>query len=84
MYIFPNYIWSYLFLFSLVQKVKLILWLVSFVGMLFNFLTLIYIGEFYKVFLHKCLDVLSFYDSSICIVHTKLTIFSRCNAFSIG
>ena len=43
---FPNYICSYLFLFSIVQKMILILWLVSFVGMLFNFLTLIYIGEF--------------------------------------
>jgi hypothetical protein len=28
------------------QKGILILWVVSFIGMLFNFLTLIYIGEF--------------------------------------
>ena len=30
------------------------------------------------------MDVLFFYDSSMCIVHTKLIIFSRCNAFSVG
>ena len=82
----PNYVCSSFFLFSLVQKVILILWVVSYVGMLFNFLTLIYIGEFCKLLLHGCLDLLFFYDSSTCILSLSfwLLFFSRSNAFSVG
>lgn len=79
----PNYVCSF-FLFSSLQKVILILWVVSYIGMLFNFLTLIYIGEFCKLLLHGYLDRLFSYYTAMCILSLLFCPFLRGNAFAFG